>query len=194
MVINTFKNLIQPEKINVLLIGFGGVGSAAALALTKFEFCTVYLLESSPQKREVAEKFKFKKIFETIQDIDSFFETCDFKFDYCFETAGHVETIEFGFRSISNKGKLIFASHPVSGELLKLDPFEFIKGKQIAGTWGGNEDPAEIIIEISNILSRNLHLVDLFIGEIYTLEEINLAIESLSLGVNMKPILSLRSE
>jgi S-(hydroxymethyl)glutathione dehydrogenase/alcohol dehydrogenase len=61
---------------------------------------------------------------------------------YAIEAAGQPAVMEQAFRSVRDKGGLcILAGNLPLGETISIDPFNLIKGKQIAGTWGGETDP-----------------------------------------------------
>ena len=66
-------------------------------------------------------------------------------------------------------------SHPKSGDLLTIDPFELILGKRIEGSWGGGVNPDEHFIEISKKISNNKVFLDMYAMKNYSLEEINQA-------------------
>ncbi len=129
MVINELKEIKKNHK--VCLIGVGGIGMAALLALKKKK-PQIFVIEKNKKKQSFLKKFKVKLIkVESIKNYKN-------NFDFCIETSGTTNMIEQGFDLIKKNGKLIFASHPKSSKKIKLNPHDLISGKKIYGSWGGN--------------------------------------------------------
>lgn len=129
LVINQIKELKTKHK--VCLIGVGGVGMAALLALIKKK-PKIFVIEKNKKKQQFLKKFKIKLIDDKEKKSYKSF------FDFCIETSGSTEMIETGFDLIKKDGKLIFASHPKNSKKIKLNPHDLISGKKIYGSWGGN--------------------------------------------------------
>lgn len=129
MVINQITELKMKHKI--CLIGVGGVGMAALLALIKKK-PKIFVIEKNKKKQKFLKKFDINLINDKeIKSYKSFF-------DFCIETSGSAEMIQEGFDLIKKNGKLIFASHPKNLKKIKLNPHDLISGKKIYGSWGGN--------------------------------------------------------
>ena len=107
------------------------------------------------------------------------------------ESSGKSEGIEFSLKILSNKGTLVFASHPNKREKIKIDPFELIKGKKIYGSWGGNinyDKQKKIIFKFfKNIKNYN----KIFFEKEYSLNKINFAINDLKHKKVLRPIIKL---
>jgi len=129
MVINQLKEIKKKNK--VCIIGIGGVGMAALLALIK-KNPQIFVIEKNKKKQRFLQKFNIKVINnEDLKNYNNFF-------DFCIETSGTTIMIEKGFDLIKKRGKLVFASHPKNLKKIKLDPHHLISGKKIYGSWGGN--------------------------------------------------------
>ena len=129
MVINQLKEIKQKHKI--CLIGFGGVGLSALLAILK-KNPQIFVIEKNKKKQKFLKKFNVNVLDNTdIKKYNNFF-------DFCIETSGTTKMIEKGFDLIKKKGKLVFASHPKKSNKIKLNPHDLISGKKIYGSWGGN--------------------------------------------------------
>ena len=98
-------------------------------------------------------------------------------------------TIELGFSLIrKGGGKLLFASHPPEGEMIRLAPHELISGKQIAGSWGGASSPDRDIPKIHGLFeSANVPLGALLTKRYY-LDQINEALDDLEAGRVFRPL------
>jgi S-(hydroxymethyl)glutathione dehydrogenase/alcohol dehydrogenase len=171
MVLSNLKTQSMEKKQLGLVLGFGGVGTAAALLLKSFKNFEVVIIEESKARQESAKELGFTHVYSHLAQYRK--NNIDKLFDYCFESAGSVISIQEGFESIKHDGTIIFASHPKSGDLISIDPYELIKGKTIKGTWGGNLPPDSAIIEISDRLHDTKVNFNSLIGPKFTLENVN---------------------
>ena len=164
----------------VLVLGFGGIGSAAAIALEIFNDIEITVLDKSLERVEMAKALGFKNSFHTtsLNDINAHIKFSNF--DLCLESGGSTESIELGFSLINSDGTLVFASHPPLGDKIYIDPYELIKGKKIVGTWGGDLDTKLAVKTVSEHLSKSKLPLALLVGEHFPLQKINDALNYLS--------------
>jgi S-(hydroxymethyl)glutathione dehydrogenase/alcohol dehydrogenase len=174
---------------NVLVIGFGGVGSSAAIMLESLKVKNIVIIDQSEARRNQARLIGFNKVY-SLEEFRSRWSIDSFEgFDLCFESAGSSETIELGFALLKKSGKLVFASHPESGARISLDPFEMINGKEIFGTYGGGSMPDSDLVLISKFLSRSRLNLKYMLGNIFSLADVNAALSELELGLPGRPLL-----
>lgn len=139
IVINQLKEIKKNHK--VCLIGVGGIGMAALLALIKKRL-QIFVIEKNKKKQKFLKKFNVSILNnKELKAYNNFF-------DFCIETSGTTNMIEQGFDLIKKKGKIVFASHPKSSKKIKLSPHDLISGKRIYGSWGGN---CKLDIDINKI-------------------------------------------
>lgn len=173
----------------VLVLGFGGIGSAAAIALEIFQSVELTVLETSHERVGMAKSLGFKNSFHiTNEDKDKLKENFG-SFDLCIESGGTVESIELGFSLIGSDGTIVFASHPPLGEIIRIDPFELINGKKIIGSWGGDLDTQIAVETVSMHLSKSKLPLDLLVGKHFPLEKVNEALEHLRLSKSGRALL-----
>jgi S-(hydroxymethyl)glutathione dehydrogenase/alcohol dehydrogenase len=103
--------------------------------------------------------------------------------DYAVEAAGRRETMEAAFRSVRDQGGLcILAGNLPQGEQIAIDPFDLIRGKRIAGAWGGATRPDEDVPRyVRWFLEGRLPMNELISRE-YRLEDVNAALDDLEQG------------
>jgi len=166
----------------VCLIGFGGIGSAAALVLKGMGKSNIDVFEKSAEKRDQAIKLGFVNVYSELNQ-------CANDYDLVIEASGTIEAIERGFAKLSNSGTLVFASHPEIGEKISIDPHDLIKGKKIYGTWGGDVSPDTDISRIAELLANSGSNLDLLLGEVFTIEEVNKGLAYLDSGKAGRPLL-----
>ena len=157
------------------MIGVGGVGMAALLALIKKRL-QIFVIEKNKNKQKFLKKFNVNILNDKELNAYNNF------FDFCIETSGTTNMIEQGFDLIKKKGKIVFASHPKNSKKIKLNPHDLISGKRIYGSWGGN---CNLDIDINKIFEyfnkKNIFTTS---GKIsfYSLENINLAFNKVISG------------
>lgn len=191
MVLNELK---PNSEMSVVVIGLGGIGLSALMALKYLKCKNVIAVDISDDKLELA------KLFGANHIINSKMENTREKVlsilgdysDACIESGGKTETIELGFSLIKKTGKLIFASHPPEGEFINIAPHELISGKQIFGSWGGGCKPDIDIPKLAEIYLKGKVPLEKLITKRYTLENINEALLDLENGVVFRPIIAMQ--
>jgi S-(hydroxymethyl)glutathione dehydrogenase/alcohol dehydrogenase len=189
MVLNELRPSLDSS---VVVLGLGGIGFSALIALKALGVRKIIAIDKSDEKLRLAHNLGAMHILSTKKDgfRQELLALTDGGADFCVESAGQVATIELGFSLIRNNGgKLLFASHPPDGEMIRLGPHELISGKQIAGSWGGATSPDRDIPKIHTLLeSANVPLGALLTKR-YNLEQINEALDDLEAGRVYRPLI-----
>ncbi len=188
----TLKELISAQY--VAIIGLGGIGMSALLGVvneTKSKVIAVDLDEFRLQQaRRIGADFVVNsKNTDSIKDV-IYQITNNQMCDVVIECSGSSKVLEDSLNLINNNGIVKFVSHPKSGDLLTIDPFELILGKRIEGSWGGGVNPDEHFIEIAKKISNNKVFLDMYAMKNYSLEEINQALNDLRYGKVLRPVLT----
>jgi S-(hydroxymethyl)glutathione dehydrogenase/alcohol dehydrogenase len=189
MVLNELKPSVDSS---VAVIGLGGIGISALLALRALSIKKIIAIDISDEKLDFAKQLGANYAFNSKDEYlyESIMNLTNGGVDYCIESGGHVSTIELGFSLIRKSGgKLIFASHPEHGKKIRLDPHELISGKKIIGSWGGQSNPDNDIPTIYSLFAKSNFLLSDLITKRYKLEEINLALYDLECGRVFRPLI-----
>ena len=186
-------NELRPSAgSSVIVLGLGGIGLSALIALKAIGIKMIIAIDISEEKLELAKQLGATHIFNAIDEgfRQAVLELTSGGADICVESGGQVSTIELGFSLIrKGGGKLLFASHPPEGEMIRLAPHELISGKQIAGSWGGATSPDQDIPGMFEIFSdANIPLGSL-ITRRYSLKQINEALDDLEAGTVFRPLI-----
>lgn len=188
MVLNELKPSVDST---VAVIGLGGIGISALLALRALSIRRIIAIDISDDKLNFAKRLGANYMFNS-QDKNlrnSIMRVTNGGVDYCIESGGLINTIELGFSLIRRGGgKLIFASHPGHGEKISLDPHELISGKKILGSWGGQSDPDNDVPRMYALFAKSNFLLGDLITKRYKLEDINEALYDLELGKVFRPL------
>ncbi len=189
MIINYIK---KPTNKKIAFVGLGGVGVSALLASINLNFKEIYCFELNKKKKNFLInniKSKTKIIYSSI-DIKKVKKYKNY-FDFVIENSGSVNGIQDGFKMLKNNGIMVFGSHPHKNKKIKLDPFDFIKGKKIYGSWGGGLDYEKNCNRIFKIFRSIKNFDRLFNQNIYSLDNINNAIQDLKSSKVLRPIVKL---
>ena len=186
-------NELKPEaNDSVIVLGLGGVGMAALLTLIAMKAKNLIAVDTDPSKCEMARSFGVNAILcKSMKELHASLR----KFlrngaDYCIEAGGSTESIELGFSLLNPAGgTLLFASHPATGEKIRLDPHELIRGKQIKGSSGGGLKPDIDIPTVANLFYDNKLSISRFIENKFSLSDINEAVRMFATGKIFRPIL-----
>lgn len=193
MVLNRFQ--IRNSDF-VLVIGAGGVGFSSLLALKALNIKKVVVIDTDIKKKKLINKLGFKNIYKP-NDKNLYKKlykiTNGHFFDYCFESAGSINSIELGFKYINYSGKLLFASHPEFDKKIRLDPHDLIKGKKIYGSWGGDVLPDIDIMKIYRLFKKK-KLLRFIETKTYPFKNLNNAIDDFRKGKILRPIIKMGHE
>lgn len=176
-------NQLQPEvDSSVIIYGLGGIGLSALLALKHFQVKNIIAFDVEPEKLALAQEFGATHIFTADeQGLQAFQQQFPQGADYAVEAAGLAKTIETAFSLVKRAGgKCIFASHPKNGDLITIDPFELICGKQLQGSWGGASNPDTDIPILVDIINKYQLPVAKLLSNEYSLSQINQALDDLA--------------
>jgi S-(hydroxymethyl)glutathione dehydrogenase/alcohol dehydrogenase len=182
------------EKIRrCLVIGGGGVGTFAILALLARNAREIHLLEKNSKRRNlldalsttitVHETASSKSLLDEIQN--------NGKFDLVFECGGTAESLQKGIELTNTPGTLIFASHPKKGDQVWFDPHELISGKKIIGSWGGGCVNSRLREEVLTTFEKMEDSVERLVSRTFPLDEINEALNSAMNGSSIRVIISM---
>lgn len=175
------------EDANICILGFGGIGSAAALVLKGMMRKNLDIIDKGQDKLVLAEKLGFTNTFTSIEETGR-------KYDLVIESTGSVQGIQSGFECLSDSGVIVFASHPEEGKRISLNPHELIKGKRIFGTWGGDVEPDSDLQRIAKFLLASGSDLELLLGEIFSIDDVNDALAYLDSGKPGRPLLEIKGD
>jgi S-(hydroxymethyl)glutathione dehydrogenase / alcohol dehydrogenase len=192
MVLNELKPHVSQS---VVVLGLGGIGLSALIALKATGLNSIIAIDVSEEKLVLAKRLGAMHVFNSRQkDLrKSVLELTDGGADFCVESGGQVKTIELGFSLVhKNRGKLLFASHPPEGDVIRLAPHELISGKKISGSWGGATLPDRDIPRMNSLFLKKKIPLENFLTKRYDLEDINRALEDLEAGHVFRPLIVMK--
>ena len=183
IVLNTLK--VQSGN-SVAIFGVGGIGLSAVLATDMVNAAPIIAVDVFDYKLDFARDVGATHLINARQEdpLTAILKITNGRgVDYAIEAAGRRETMERAFQAVRDNGGLcVLAGNLSQGEMISLDPFYLIKGKQIIGTWGGETDPDRDIPNYIRLYQAGRLKLDKLITDTFTLYEINKAIDMMSKG------------
>ncbi|QOG12085.1 zinc-binding dehydrogenase [Arcobacter sp. FWKO B] len=189
-------NEIQPEENSTIAIfGLGGIGLSALMATKLYKCSKIIAIDIEDNKLELAKEFGATDTINSLKEdsLKKILDLTDGKgVDYAVEASGITMVIETAFKSVKNNGGLsVFASHPKAGELIKIDPFDLICGKNIKGSWGGGCYPDRDLPKFFDLYLEGKLPLDRLLEKRYTLDEINFALDDLENRKVTRPLIEI---
>lgn len=190
-----FNDLKAKANSSFIIFGLGGVGLSSLLAAKSLQPSLLIAVDQQPVKLELAKKFGATHVLQAtdpnfthqIKEI-----TQGKGVDYAIEAVGLTKVMEQAFSSVKDfGGTCVIAGNPSKGEKLNLDPYDFIKGKRLIGSWGGGSQIDEDVVTYIKLMQAGQLDLATLISHEYTLAEINEAFKMLESGQASRVILNI---
>lgn len=182
-----------PKDSTIAIFGTGGVGASAIMGAKLSGAKEIIAIDISSEKLKLAKKLGATMVINALQKdpVAVIKKKYPNGLDYAVEAAGITSVIEQAFASLSNTGTLGIAGHPKEGSKISLNPFEFILGKKIVGSWGGGTNPdKDIPYYAKQYLKGNLP-VEKLVTHRFKLDTINDAVDALRSGKAARVIIEI---
>lgn len=152
----------------VAIFGIGGIGASALMRAVSVPFdldCVAF--DIIPWKLNWAcENLR-------VRVINANHFKNDRSFDLTIECSGSRFAMEMAFWCLNPNGTAIIAGNIAPGEKISIDPFEFIKGKKLRGSWGGGCFLDKDIPFYAQEYLKGKLPIDKLITKVYSFDKIN---------------------
>jgi S-(hydroxymethyl)glutathione dehydrogenase / alcohol dehydrogenase len=193
-----FNTLSAKPGQSIVIFGLGGVGLSATVAALVSGCSPVVVIDVNQNKIDTA-----LKCGATFGINPS---TSDFNLelnkilpkgaDLSIDATGRPEAMELALKCVRNQGGsagIIGNAH--FGEALSINPLQFNLGKRLLGTWGGDNSPDTDFPKYSNIINSKNPFLNHYLSkmreDIFSLENINTALDDLENGKSLRPIIDM---
>ncbi len=125
------------------VFGVGGIGSSVILAAKMYSPRKIIAIDVNQQALKFAKKIGATDTlyFDPKTIIDDMYSLCSSGVDYVVEASGSKAAMEKAVEAAQNHGLIVIAGNIGYTEKIQINPFEFIKGKTVTGSWGGETNP-----------------------------------------------------
>lgn len=180
-----YNELNLRESSSIAIFGLGGIGLSSLIAAVSKKPKAIIAIDSEPKKLEMAKELGAthtilfdENLMNNLQSI-----TDGTGVDFAIEAVGKKGVMETAFQSIKDKsGLCVLAGNVPKDTKIECDPFDFIKGKRLIGTWGGKVVPDRDIPLFLNAFLKNAKPLQKLISHEAPLEEINSLVRLLETG------------
>jgi len=191
-------NTAQPKPgQSMAVFGTGGIG-LCALSGAAIAGCTpVIAIDIVPEKLMVARRMGASHTVDASKTdpVKEVKRLAGGDVDFAIESSGRPEVMVQSLESVRGQGGVsTIVGNARHGERLSLDPRELNQGKQLRGTWGGDNVPdRDFPRYVKLIMSGRLDLSPLT-SAIYSLGQVNEAVNDLEYGVALRPLIDMAAE
>lgn len=165
---------------SVLVIGAGGVGLNIIQGAKLVSAHPIYGMDIVEEKRDLCISLGATNfINSTKENFDNI------KFDCIIDTTGNEEVIAKNISHLSTKGRMILVGQPKPETSLTIPNGNYLfsgEGKTIKATQGGKTSPIDDIPRYINLFKAGLLKIDKIVTHRFSLDEVNIAIDTLKSG------------
>lgn len=180
---------------SIAIFGTGGIG-LCAVAGAAITGCTPIIAVDIRQDKLAmagqmgATNFIYAAGIDPLAEIN---HLCPGGVDFAIEASGRPDVMMQALRAVRSQGGIVVVvGNARYGEQAELDPKQLNQGKQLRGTWGGDNWPDRDFPRYCKLLrSGRLELEPLLRSKTYCLSEINDAIEDLEAGRIARPLIDM---
>lgn len=195
IVMNTIGSV---RGLSVAIFGMGGIGLSALIMCKHMGASAIIAVDVTDEKLKQAIQLGATHGINALKE-DALSRLSDITkkrgADYAIECAGRKESMETAFSSVRDKGGLcVIAGNLPHEQRIMLNPFDFIKGKRIIGTWGGETKPDKDIPVYADMFNSGKLDLKSLISRTFILEDINDAISSLAKGITGRILIDMKDE
>ncbi len=186
-----FNTLKYAKKDNILILGAGGLGIAAVFAAKKSNFKKIYVLDKISSKLNLSKQFGATNtiLIKNDKDLNLFLKKYKNFFSNVLECSGNSSLLEKSTNIVSNfGGKIIIIGNYPNKEKITINPWYFVSGKTISGSW---QHPITYNGLFNDFYKKfeDFNYKKYFGKKVYSLKNINKAVDDLSSGKVLRPLI-----
>lgn len=191
-------NTARPSPGQSLAVfGTGGIG-LCAVAGAAIAGCTpVIAVDVNPDRLELARRMGATQTLDARRpDLAAELQRlCPGGVDFAVEATGRPAVMADALASVRQQGGVaVVVGNAHHGERLELDPRQLNMGKQLRGTWGGDNLPDRDFPRYCRLLAAGVLDLAPMLARTYPLERINEAVDDLEAGRVARPLIRMGAE
>ena len=182
---------------SVAVLGVGGIGLCAVMAAAVSGADPVVAVDVEPRRLELAGQLGATHVIDSCREepLAALRRLVPGGLDVAIEACGKPDVMLLALAAVrSQGGKAVVVGNAPFGERLQLDPGELNQGKQLLGTWGGDNDPPRDFPRYSRLLLSGRVQVGSLLNREYRLQDINTALEDLNARRAIRPLVNMELE
>ncbi|HEY4254759.1 MAG TPA: zinc-binding dehydrogenase [Chlamydiales bacterium] len=186
-------NTAQPKAGESLAVfGCGGIGLCALLGAQVVGCVPRIAIDLNPQKLALAKSLGATHCINASEEDPVAAIQKIGPLDYAIEASGSPIAMSQALQSIrAQGGTAVIVGNARFGQQLSIDPKEFNQGKRILGTWGGDNQPDLHFPRYCNLIRYGHLQMAPFTKHVYSLGQIDQALQDLESGLVLRPLLDM---
>lgn len=193
-VLNTAKP--RPGQ-SIAIFGTGGIGLCAVAGAAISGCAPVVAVDIIPEKLEVAKKMGATHTIcsRDVTALEEILNICPGGIDFAIEATGIPDVMTQALTTVHQQGGIaVVIGNANFKDRLMIDPRQLNMGKQLRGTWGGDNNPDIDFVRYCQLVKyKRLNLAPLM-NTPYSLGEINQALSDLATGRVVRPLIDMSKE
>jgi len=179
---------------SAVIFGVGGIGLCAVAGAAIAGCNPIVAIDLKAEKLKTASSLGATHCVQVNGDdvVAALKEIVKGGFDIAVEASGRPQAMEQALQSVRNQGGVaVVLGNARFGEKLQIDPRELNNGKQLRGSWGGDNKPERDFPRYFELLSSGKLNVKPLMDKSYPLASINQAIDDLERGSVTRPLIEM---
>jgi S-(hydroxymethyl)glutathione dehydrogenase/alcohol dehydrogenase len=190
-VINTAE--ARPGQ-SIVIFGAGGVGLCAVAGAAVAGCAPIIAVDILADKLALARRMGATHAINSAEGnaVDAILKICPGGTDLAIEVTGRPQVMQQALLCVRNQGGVaVVIGNARFGEKLEIDPKQLNLGKQLRGTWGGDNVPDRDYPRYARLLAANRVQIDPLLSRSYPLVDINTALDDLEGGKAVRPLIEM---
>jgi len=188
-------NTVHPKPgQSAVIFGAGGVGLCAVAGAALAGCAVIIAVDVLPEKLELARKMGATHTLEANQEnlVGAIKEYLPHGADFAIEATGRPAVMLQAMEAVRQQGGVaVVVGNAHHGEFIQLDPRLLNAGKQLRGTWGGDNLPDEDFPRYVRLIETGKLDLQPLMAQVYPLEQINTALDDLEGGRAARPLITM---
>ena len=177
---------------SVVVFGLGGVGLCAVAAAAAIKCSPVIAVDLLPKKLDAARAMGASHCIDASKGdpVQEILKLSPSGVDIAIEATGQPAVMRQALQCARARGgKAVVVGNAKFGSKLELDPQQFNQGKQMLGSWGGDNDPDVDFPKYMELIRSGRADLEALQANVYPLEKINQALDDLEAGRALRPLI-----
>jgi S-(hydroxymethyl)glutathione dehydrogenase / alcohol dehydrogenase len=178
---------------SLVVFGAGGVG-CCAIAGARLAGCDpIVAVDLFEWKLELAQQFGATFTVQASGEVvERVLQAAGGPLDFAVEVTGRPTVMQQALRVVRPQGGIaVVIGNARYGEKLEIDPRLLNDGKQLRGSWGGDNVPERDFPRYLHLVQRGRLDLTPLLGKTYSLQDVNRALQDLESGAAARPLLDL---
>lgn len=188
-------NTLEPKPgQSVTVFGTGGIG-LCAIAAAAIAGCTpIIAVDIVREKLDLARRMGATHSIDASHGnpVEEIAKTCPGGTDFAVEATGKPDVMRQTLQVVRSQGGIaVIVGNARHGEHLEIDPSQLNQGKQLRGTWGGDNIPDRDFPRYLKLLKAGRLDLEPLKSTIFGLTRINEALDEMETGMVARPLIDM---